>query len=309
MPNFKSGLSRRHLLASAVAVGAAGLVPGSPAAAPAMMTRPIPSSGERLPVIGMGTWVTFNVGDDMQLRARCVDVFRAFFQAGGGMIDSSPMYGSAEEVIGYCLKQLGANSPMFSATKVWTPLKWHGAKQIKASQELRGEDKFDLFQVHNLVNWEGHLDTLQAMKSEGRLRYVGITTSHGSRHEEMAKIMATQAIDFVQFTYNVEDRDPEARLLGLAADKGIAVIINRPFQRGSLLDRFQGKPLPPWAADIACTSWAQFSLKFIVSHPAVTCAIPATSRVDHMHENMNVGRGPLPDMKTRARMAAYVKDL
>ena len=195
------------------------------------------------------------------------------------------------------------------ATKVWTPLKWHGAKQIKASQELRGEDKFDLFQVHNLVNWEGHLDTLQAMKSEGRLRYVGITTSHGSRHEEMAKIMATQAIDFVQFTYNVEDRDPEARLLGLAADKGIAVIINRPFQRGSLLDRFQGKPLPPWAADIACTSWAQFSLKFIVSHPAVTCAIPATSRVDHMHENMNVGRGPLPDMKTRARMAAYVKDL
>lgn len=274
-----------------------------------IITRKIPKTGEDIPVIGMGTWITFNVGNDAKERDQRVKVLDTFFKAGGGMIDSSPMYGSAEEVVGYCLSKLGKQPSMFSATKVWTPLSLYGKLQIKNSHQLWGVEKFDLFQVHNLVSWETHLETLLQMKADGKLRYVGITTSHGLRHPEFEKIMASQPIDFVQFTYNVLDREAEDRLLPLAQEKKIAVIINRPFQRGALFDRFEKKPLPNWISEFDCENWAQFFLKYVISHPAVTVAIPATSQVNHMTENMGAARGRLPDESMRTRMIDYIREL
>jgi diketogulonate reductase-like aldo/keto reductase len=273
------------------------------------LAKPIPSTGEPFPVIGMGTWITFNVGDDPVARDGRTDVLRAFFAAGGGMIDSSPMYGTAEAVVGSCLARLDRPKGLFSATKVWTSSTAEGLEQIAASERLWGLPRLDLLQVHNLLNWQGHLQTLSAMKADGRVRYVGVTTSHGRRHPELARIMETQPIDFVQLTYNIEDREVEARLLPLAAERGIAVIANRPFQGGSLIDRVKRHPLPGWAHEIDCTDWSQILLKFIVSHPAVTCAIPATSRVDHMEENMAAARGAMPDTALRRRMAADVAAL
>ena len=257
----------------------------------------------------MGSWITFNVGASTALRAGRVEVLRAFFEAGGGVIDSSPMYGSSEDVIGYCLERLAHKPPPFSATKVWSPFAWYGVGQMKNSQALWGVDRFDLMQVHNLLGWEGHLETLEEMKSDGRVRYIGVTTSHGRRHGEIEKVMARQPIDFVQFTYNILDREAESRLLPLAAERGLAVIINRPFRRGALFDLFERRALPGWAASFDCANWAQFFLKFIVSHPAVTCAIPATTRVDHMAENMGAGTGRLPDAGMRRRMVRYVDGL
>jgi len=294
-------------LASRLSGGAAAAVSSAPPAAP--RTRPIPKTGEPLPVIGMGSWITFNVGEDAGLRAQRVRVLERFFDRGGGLVDSSPMYGSSEAVIGHCLANIDDTAGLFSATKVWTWTKWMGVRQMAESERLWGVRRFDLMQIHNLLDWEAHLETLIAWKAEGRVRYVGITTSHGRRHEELAQVMAEKPIDFVQFTYNVVDREAERRLLPLAVDRGLAVIINRPFQRGALVDRLTRHPLPGWAADIDCANWAQVLLKFIVSHPAVTCAIPATSRVDHMEENMGALRGPLPDAALRRRMIRDVEAL
>ncbi len=308
-------LTRRALL---VAMAARGLVPGTglvaggrgaAAAIGPIRKRPIPASGERIPVIGMGSWITFNVGDNVSLRNQRVKVLQAFFDRGGGLIDSSPMYGSSEEVIGYCLKRIANADALFSATKVWTLSRLLGERQMNDSFKLWGVNRFHLMQVHNLVDWEAHLETLKEWKSQGRVRYIGITTSHGSRHEEFARVMATQPIDFVQFTYNVVDREAERRLLPLAAERGLAVIVNRPFRRGALFDRFERHPLPAWAGEFDCANWAQFFLKFIISHPAVTCAIPATSRVDHMLENMGAAYGPLPDGDMRTRMIRHVESL
>jgi diketogulonate reductase-like aldo/keto reductase len=198
---------------------------------------------------------------------------------------------------------------LFSATKVWTSSTAEGLEQIAASERLWGLPRLDLLQVHNLLNWKGHLETLSAMKADGKVRYIGVTTSHGRRHQELEQIMATQPIDFVQLTYNIADREAEARLLPLAAERGIAVIANRPFRGGSLIDRVERDPLPGWAREIDCTEWSQVLLKFIVSHPAVTCAIPATSRVDHMVQNMAAARGAMPDAALRRRMAADVAAL
>lgn len=307
------GMTRRQFMGHGTAcVGGTFLgLSGLPAlaASPGILTRPIPRTGERIPAVGMGTWITFNVGGDTRLRDARAEVLGKFFEMGGGLIDSSPMYGSSEDVIGYGLKKLGRTEGLFSATKVWTPLRAHGKEQIAESRRLWGLDRFDLFQIHNLLNWEDHLETLLAEKAAGRLRYIGITTSHGMRHAEMEKIMSSQDIDFVQLTYNAIDRDAEARLLPLAAERGIAVICNRPYRRGALIDVVQRHPLPPWATDAGAANWPEFLLKFIISHPAVTCAIPATSRVDHMAENMGALHGPLPDMKMRRRMADYVRDL
>ncbi len=298
-------MHRRRLLTSLPAAAALAAAPPSLiAGARAPLTRAIPSTGERIPVIGMGTWITFNVGRDAALRAQRVEVLRAFFDNGGGMIDSSPMYGSSEEVVGHCLSRLGAHPGLFSATKVWTPFTSQGEEQMADSERLWGLARLDLQQVHNLVSWESHLQTLFAAKAEGRVRYVGVTTSHGSRHGPLASIMESQPVDFVQLTYNAVDREAEARLLPLAAERGIAVIANRPFRRGALPDRLAGRPLPGWAASIGAASWPQVLLKFVVSHPAVTCAIPATSRVDHMTENMGAARGPLPDPELRRRIAS-----
>ena len=304
-------VTRRAFLASMAALGATVLStrPSKSPAATTPLTKAIPKTGEQLPVIGMGSSLTFSVGDDNSVREVRVQVLRAFFEAGGGMIDSSPMYGSSQKVIGYCLKRIPNKDGLFAATKVWTPLQWYGVLQMRGSENLWGQGPFDLMQVHNLWSWEAHLETLLKWKADGRVRYIGVTTSHGGRHEELAKIIATAPIDFVQFTYNMIDREAEPRLLPLAAERRLAVIINRSFQRGGLFDRFERHPLPPWAAEFDCANWAQFFLKFIVSHPAVTCAIPATSRVDHMRENMGAARGRLPDPETRRRMIRYVENL
>lgn len=275
------------------------------AAAPVNL-KAIPSSGEKIPVLGMGTWITFNVAPFTDARDRRVEIVRALLASGGRMVDSSPMYGLAEAAVGYCRDKLNGAPQMFTATKVWIPTQLAGIAQMNLSMKLWGVERFDLMQVHNMVDWEAHLETLKEWKQQGRIRYIGITTSHGARHDEMLEVIEKQpAFDFVQFSYSVGDREAEARLLPAAAAHGKAVIINRPFRTGHLFDRVVGHPLPPWAAEIGCQSWAQFFLKFVISHPAVTCAIPATSKVEHMNDNMQAVRGVLPDAAMRERMARH----
>jgi len=273
-----------------------------------IVTKPIPSTGEQIPVIGMGSWITFDIGHEQKLRDVQCQVLSRFFELGGTLLDSSPMYGYAEEVIGECLKHTGREG-LFSATKVWTPLQSSGVKQIKDSEKLWGVNKFDLFQIHNLVAFDKHLETLLEKKANGEVRYIGVTTSHGRRHRDLEKIILNSPIDFVQLTYNVVDRDAENRLLPAANERGLAVIVNRPFRRGQLFDRLAHNPLPVWVRDFDCKNWAQFFLKFIVSHPAVTCAIPATTQVEHVVENMGAQLGRLPDAKLRKRMMDYITDL
>jgi diketogulonate reductase-like aldo/keto reductase len=301
-------LSRRAFL-GALAAGAAAVLGPRPSVAAAVLRRSIPATGETVPVIGMGTWITFNVGDDEALRDQRTQVLQTFFDRGGSVIDSSPMYGSSEAVIGYGLKRIANTGALFAATKVWTPFAALGDGQRAHSRRLWGVERFDLMQIHNLLNWDGHLPRLLEDKARGRIRYVGVTTSHGRRHDELARVMAEQPLDVVQFTYNIVDRAAEARLLPLAADRGLAVVINRPFRRKQLFDMFAGHPLPAWADEIDCATWASFFLKFIVSHPAVTCTIPATSRIEHMRENMGALTGRLPDRTMRQRMVRYVESL
>lgn len=304
-------LGRRAFLRWLGGLGAAlALRPGAgSAAAPAAIAKTIPATGERVPTIGMGSWITFDVGEDEAARATRVQVLQAFFDRGGAMIDSSPMYGSSEDVIGHCLARIENKTRLFAATKVWTPGKWLGERQMEASRKSWGVPRFDLMHIHNMLVWETHLETLKAMKAAGRIRYLGITTSHGRRHAEMEQALAREPFDFVQFTYNLVDREVEQRLLPLAAERRIAVVINRPFRGGSLFGRVRGKPLPEWAREFDCANWAQFFLKFIVAHPAVTCAIPATSQPAHMIENMGAGFGLLPDAPTRQRMVRYFEGL
>jgi diketogulonate reductase-like aldo/keto reductase len=302
--------SRRAVLTGLVGLGAASIGRSAAYAAEgARLMRPIRATGEQLPVIGMGSWITFDVGDDAAARAQRVEVLRTFFEQGGALVDSSPMYLSSQEVIGHCLAHIPDKSSLFAATKVWTMTRALGVQQMEASRQLWGVERFDLLQVHNLLDWETHLQTLIEWKAQGRVRYIGVTTSHGRRHDELERIMSTQPIDFVQFTYNMADREAEERLLPLAAERRLAVIINRPLRRGALFEMVGNSPLPDWAGEIECANWAQFFLKFIVSHPAVTCAIPATSRVDHMRENMGAAYGRLPDAKMRERMVQYVESV
>ena len=302
-------IGRRAFVAAAAGAALSLGIPRGGVAAGVPILRPIPKSTQKIPVVGMGTWITFNVGASKRLRAARARVLKAFFDAGGTVIDSSPMYGSSEDVIGYCLDRIDRRDWLFSATKVWTPLDDHGRSQMAQSRKLWGVPKFDLMQVHNLVNWEGHLETIAEDKAAGRVHHIGITTSHGSRHSDMARLMDDNRLDVVQFTYNLLDREAERRLLPMAAERGLAVIVNRPFRRGELFRRFAGHKLPDWAGEFDCTNWAQFFLKFVVSHPAVTCAIPATSRVDHMRENMGALYGKLPDADLRARMIRHIESL
>ncbi|WP_331376836.1 aldo/keto reductase [Sinorhizobium chiapasense] len=274
-----------------------------------IMRRTIPSSGEEIPAIGLGTWITFNVGDDPVLQDECAAVMAAFFEGGGRMIDSSPMYGSSQQTIGYGLQKLKHPDRLFSAEKVWISDPASGAKQIEASRAYWGVERFDLMQVHNLFAWEDHLPMLFEMKAKAQLRYVGITTSEERRHREIERVMSSEPIDFVQLTYNIFDREAEERILPLAREKGIAVIVNRPFRQGNLIRQLDDEPLPDWVAETGARSWAQFLLKFIISHPAVTCAIPATTRVDHVRENLEAGGGVLPDEAMRRRMVDYVEAL
>jgi diketogulonate reductase-like aldo/keto reductase len=225
------------------------------------------------------------------------------------MIDSSPMYGSSQAVIGYGLEKIGRTATVFSADKIWTPIGSDGRGQMDTSRKDSRIPRFDVMQVHNLVDWETHLPMLFEAKAAGHIHYIGITTSETRRHGEFERVMRSQPLDFIQVNYNIRNREAEARLLPLARDRGMAVIVNRPFQQGALIDWAMCHPLPPWAADIDCANWAQFLLKYIVSHPAVTCAIPATTHVDHVLENMGAARGRLPDAAMRRRMAVHVKQL
>jgi aryl-alcohol dehydrogenase-like predicted oxidoreductase len=274
-----------------------------------LIRKAIPSSGEPLPVIGMGTSRTFDVGDDAEARAALLPVLQAFFDQGGALIDSSPMYGSSEQVTGDLLRQIDNKDALFAATKVWTYGKQAGIAQMQRSVQRMGVGVFDLMQIHNLRDWQVHLETLQQWKRQGQVRYIGITTSHGRFHEELESILDIEPFDFVQFSYSVGNRTVEQRLLPLAAERGVATLINRPFQRGELFGVVKGKPLPDWAAEFDCASWAQFFLKFVVSHPAVTCAIPATSKLHHMRDNMAAGFGRLPDAALRKRMVSYFEAL
>ncbi|TLF50403.1 aldo/keto reductase [Halomonas urmiana] len=304
-------LSRRRLLRGLLAAAAATALPsaGPLARAAEPLTRVLPGTGEALPRVGLGSWITFNVGNDPLLLEACTAVMAAFFAAGGRLIDSSPMYGSSQATIGHALKRLQAVERVYAADKVWTSSPAEGPAQIEASRRAWGVPRFDLLQVHNLRGWEGHLETLQAMKAAGEVRHLGITTSHGRRHDEMEHVMRRVELDSVQLTYNIVDREAERRLLPLARERGIGVIANRPFQRKRLIRRLADKPLPPWAAELGAATWAQFILKFIISHPAITCAIPATTRVEHVRENLAAAREPLPDEAMRRCMAEHVRGL
>ena len=282
---------------------------GAPVQAPPLLARRVASTGETLPVVGLGSWITFNVGSDPIAREACVDVVRAFFDEGGRLIDSSPMYGSSQSTIGHALTRLGRPAALFSADKVWVGDGGRGAAQIEASRGFWSVPRFDLMQVHNLLAWREHLPRLIEMKAAGHLRHVGITTSEGRRHAEIEAVMRSQPIDFVQITYNPLDREVESRILPLAAERGIAVLANRPFREGALTRSLARHPLPPWASELGCTHWAQLLLKFVAAHPAVTCVIPATSQVAHLRQNMAAGRGVMPEPALRERIAATVARL
>ena len=283
-----------------------GLLAGTPATS-GVVTKPIPATGERIPVIGMGTSRTFDV-PSADARGALVPVLRTFFECGGTVIDSSPMYGTAEEVIGQLLDRV-PHDDLFAATKVWTDGRRAGIEQMHRSEQLWGVDRFDLMQIHNLRDWRTHLPTLREMKDRGEIRYIGITTSHGRDHEALAAALREEKFDFVQLSYNISNRDVEEDLLPLAADRGTAVLVNRPFQRGELFARVKGKPLPGWVDEIGVSTWGQFFLKYAVSHPAVTCAIPATSKPEHMADNMGAAYGPLPDTDQRRRMLRDLEQL
>jgi diketogulonate reductase-like aldo/keto reductase len=269
---------------------------------PAIITRPIPSSGERVPVIGMGTSRTFDTAGDPETLSSLAEVMRAFIDGGGTIIDSSPMYGEAESRVGDVLRAMPERPPLFEATKVWTTGRDKGIAQMEESGRRMGVERFDLIAVHNLKDWTVHLKTLKRWKTEGRVRYIGITTSHGRSHAEFLKVMRSEPIDFVQFSYNIEDRVAERELLPTAREQGIATMINRPYQRGSLFGLTRGVDLPAVAIELGCESWGQFFLKFILAHPAVTCIIPATSKARHMRDNMGANIGPVPTADQRDEM-------
>jgi diketogulonate reductase-like aldo/keto reductase len=290
---------------------AAGLLPLGDAVAQtsgdqAMHTRPIPSTGEALPVVGCGTWQTFDVGPSAAERAPLVEVVRTLIAAGGSVIDSSPMYGAAEEVVGDVLKQIEGADRVFVATKVWTQGRDAGLAQMERSMALLGRSRIDLMQIHNLVDWRTHLATLRQWKEAGRIRYLGVTHYTPSAYDAVEAVMRSEQLDFVQLDYAADDRTAEETLLPLAAERGIAILVNRPFGGGGLLRRLAGHPLPDWAGELKCASWAQLLLKFVLGHPAVTCVIPGTGKPQHMRENAAAGIGPFPDKAMRARIAAAV---
>ena len=268
-----------------------------------MSTRPIPSSGELLPVIGMGTWKTFDVASAS--RSPLQDVLSTFTQLGGTLVDSSPMYGRAEVVVGDLAKRTGVLDQLFVATRVWTSGRDAGIAQMEESERRLG-GRVDLMQVHNLIDADTHLATLREWKASGRIRYIGVTHYTSSAFGELEKWIERGGIDFVQLNYSAGEREAERRLLPLASERGIAVLVNRPLGTGDLLRKTAGKQLPSFAAALGCETWAELLLKFVVSHPAVTCVIPATSSVEHLRENMRAGEGAMPDEEMRAQIAKSV---
>ena len=300
-------VSRRDFLKFSGAAVAGTVAPHLLAGAsePDLMMRAIPSSGETLPIVGLGTWQTFSLSQ----RETSAAVLERFVQLGGRLIDTSPMYGEAEQAIGVLGTDLGVLDDLFLATKVWTRGAQAGADQIRRSGELMRVSPIDLVQVHNLVDWRTHLKTLRGMKEAGQVRYIGITHYTVSSHEDLEQVIQTEPVDFVQINYNIAVRNADRRLLPLAADNGVAVIINRPYAEAAVFRRIRGQKLPGWAEEFDCSSFGQFFLKFILSHPAVTVAIPATSKVHHLEDNLGAARGRLPNEATRRRMIEWFEDI
>lgn len=274
-----------------------------------LLTRPIPGSGELLPVIGLGTWRTFDVGEHPARYAGPRAVLRLFAQGGARVVDSSPMYGSAESVVGDLVQELGLGERLFLATKVWVQGRDQGVRQMEKSLQRLRVTCFDLMQVHNLVDWTTHLTTLRAWKEQGRVRYIGVTHYSESAYPDLERAITTGDIDFLQVNYSIVSTAAESRLLPLAQERRVAVLVNRPFEEGGLFSRLRGRSLPLWAFEFDCASWAQFMLKFILSHPAVTCVIPATDNPEHALDDLLAGRGRLPDVALRAKMARYLTEL
>lgn len=266
-------------------------------------------AGERLPVVGVGTYQSFDVGAAPTQRAELKEVLRALVKHGGSVVDSSPMYGRAEGVLGDLARGLGLHRSLFIATKVWTRGEAAGSAQMEDSLRLLRAERIDLMQVHNLLDWKTHLETLRRWQAAGRLRHSGVTHYHSGAYDELMRVIRGGEFAFAQFNYSMAEREAEQRLLPLCAEMGLGVIVNRPFAQGELFPRVQGKPLPAWAKDFDCSSWAQFFLKWILGHPAVTCVIPGTRRVAHLEDNLGAGRGRLPDAGQRARMLEHLRSL
>ena len=296
-------MDRRDVLIGGLTMAAAAVTSAGAGAATTapLITRTIPSSGEAIPVIGLGTSGPFEVGSSPAERAPLKEVLEAFFAAGARLIDTSPMYSTAEGVLGEILTP-AMQERVFLATKVWTRGQREGVKQMTKSGELMNHPKLDLIQVHNLLDLDTQLKTLRAWKAEGRVRYIGITHYTVGSQSDLAKVIEREKLDFVQLNYSAGTRNAEERLLPLAADKGVAVLVNRPFEDGGMFESVRGKPVPSWAAEIDATSWGQIFLKYVLAHPAVTAAIPATGKVSHLQDNLAAGRGRLPDAKQRAQI-------
>jgi diketogulonate reductase-like aldo/keto reductase len=271
-----------------------------------MLTKPIPKTGEVIPVIGLGTWATLDVGTSPEERKPLEEVLAEFSRLGGKVIDSSPKYGRSEEVAGDLSAKLGLRQKLFVATKVWIEGAAAGVRQMEDSMRKLHADPIDLMQVHNLVDVETQLQTITDWQRRGRIRYIGVTHRTASAYAAVEKIITSHKMDFLQINYSVEEREAEQRLLPIAQERGIAVIANRPFVAGEIFSRLARKPVPAWASEIDCSSWAQLMLKFVVSHPAITCAIPATSKVEHLRDNMQAGFGRMPDAKMRSRIAESI---
>ena len=271
-----------------------------------IMKRNIPSSGEELPVVGLGTWQTFDVGQNQEQRSELLEVLKEMKSLGGVMIDSSPMYATSEAVVGDLCQNITNNNHFFYATKVWTNGKSAGIKQMNTSMHKMQRTNMDLMQIHNLVDWKTHIKTLRDWKAEGKIRYFGFTHYTNDSHDTLAKLIKQEKPDFVQFNYAINDRNAENNLLNVARDNGTAVIINRPYNGGSLFGLVKGKSLPNWAKDFDITSWGQYFLKYILSHEAVNCVIPGTSKVKHVKDNMQAGYGRLPNTDERKRMVKYL---
>ncbi|MDH4562563.1 aldo/keto reductase [Pseudomonas sp. BN411] len=303
---MRTGITRAEFLRLSAGTALLAMSPfglGADMGQQPVLRRAIPSTGEQVPVIGVGTYRGFDISHDASAAwADCRKVLEALFAAGGSVIDSSPMYGQAEEVVGGLLSELKAQDRAFVATKVWTQGRQHGVEQMQHSMRLLRRQRIDLMQVHNLVDWQEHLTTLRQWKEEGRIRYLGVTHYTSSAYDELERVLRAEKLDFLQIDYALNDRDAEERILPLAQERGVAVLINRPFGGGNLLRNLLQQPLPEWAGEYGCTSWSQLLLKFCLSHPAVTCVIPGTGNPRHMLDNLQAGRGKEPDQALRDRL-------
>lgn len=300
--------TRRRVLQHLAAAGLA--MTASQTHATPQITRKIPKGSEQWPVVGIGTYDTFNVGPQAPQRTELKNVLREFVALGGTVVDSSPMYGEAERVVGDLSAELGVRNQLFFATKVWTSGQLAGIQQMEQSFRLmRAGARIELMQIHNLLDLDTHTRTLREWKASGKIRYMGITHYHAGAHVELERFVKTNTYDTLQVNYSMAEPDAELRLLPACADAGVAVIVNRPFAQANLFSRVKGKPLPPWCADFDCASWAQFFLKYLLGHPAVTCVIPGTRRMEHLRDNMAAGTGRLPDTAQRKRMLEYFRTL